>query len=94
MDDRQPFFGRQCLSLPNFFVAEDTVHYSPNFVTMWNPPFYMQGLRTHRVLRSWLVFYYAYPVHTFWWGKYNLIEGSIRQTKALQHYIHLSYCHF
>ena len=37
MDDRQPIFGRQSVLLPNFFVAENIVHYLPNFVAMWNP---------------------------------------------------------
>ena len=31
MDDRQTICGRQSVSLPNFFVAEDIVHYLPNF---------------------------------------------------------------
>ena len=39
MDIRQPNFGRQSVSLPDFFVAEDIVHYLPNFVATWNPPF-------------------------------------------------------
>ena len=39
MDDKQPIFGRQSVSLPNFFVAENIVHYLPNFVATWNPPF-------------------------------------------------------
>ena len=38
MDDRQTIFGRQRVSLPNFFVAADIVHYLPKFVTTWNPP--------------------------------------------------------
>ena len=40
MDDRQPIFGRQSVLLPNFFVAENIVHYLPNFVATWNPPFW------------------------------------------------------
>ena len=40
MDDKQPIFGRQSVSLPNLFVAENIVHYLPNFVAMWNPPLY------------------------------------------------------
>ena len=38
MDDKQPIFGRQSVSLPNFLVAEDIVHLLPNFVATWNPP--------------------------------------------------------
>ena len=38
MDDRQTIFGRQSVSLHNFFVAEDIVHYLPKFVATWNPP--------------------------------------------------------
>ena len=38
MDDRQIIFGRQSVLLPNFFVAENIVHYLPNFVPTWNPP--------------------------------------------------------
>ena len=38
MDDRQTIFGRQSVSLPNFFVAEDIVHFLPKFVATWNPP--------------------------------------------------------
>ena len=39
VDDKQPIFGRQSVSLLNFFVAEDIVHFLPNFVATWNPPF-------------------------------------------------------
>ena len=39
MDDRETIFGRQSVSLPNLFVAEDIVHYLPNFVITWKPPF-------------------------------------------------------
>ena len=38
VDDKQPIFGRQSVSLLNFFVAEDIVHFLPNFVATWNPP--------------------------------------------------------
>ena len=39
MEDKQPIFSRQSVSLTNIFVAEDIVHYLPNFVATWNPPF-------------------------------------------------------
>ena len=39
MDNRQTIFGRQSVLLPNFFVAEDIVHYLPKFVATWNPHF-------------------------------------------------------
>ena len=39
MDYRQTIFGRQSVSLPNFFVAENIVHYLRKFVATWNPPF-------------------------------------------------------
>ena len=38
MGDEQPIFGKQSVSLPNFFVAENIVHYLPKFVATWNPP--------------------------------------------------------
>ena len=39
VDDKQLIFGRQSVSLLNFFVAEDIVHFLLNFVATWNPPF-------------------------------------------------------
>ena len=54
MDDRQTIFGRQCVSLPNIFVAEDIFHYLPKFVAMWNPPFSVEcvsvGGRFHLIV--------------------------------------------
>ena len=43
MGNKQPIFGRQSVSLPNFFVAENIVHYLPNFVATWNPPLQYNG---------------------------------------------------
>ena len=46
VDDKQPIFGRQSVSLLNFFVAEDIVHVLPNFVATWNPPFKFSDTET------------------------------------------------
>ena len=48
MDDKQLIFGRQSVSLLNFFVAEDIVHFLPNFIATWNPPFIVnaEGIRS------------------------------------------------
>ena len=51
MDDRHPIFGRQSVSMPNLFDAEDIVHYLPNFVATWNPPF-KQGFKTRKKYKS------------------------------------------
>ena len=37
--DKQPIFGRQSVSLLNFFVAENIVHFLQKFGATWNPPF-------------------------------------------------------
>ena len=62
MDDKQTILGRQSVSLPNFFVAENIVHYLPNFVATWNPPFrpvcrQVSDDEYHQPMASWPCLY-------------------------------------
>ena len=82
MDDKQPIFGQQSVSLPNFFVAENIVHYLPNFIATWNPPFWHQQRDIGAVLEDDERSYFTFCRQ----GKcFFLVKSTVQGSDKLNH---------